>query len=60
METKIKELMDEWDKVAYGEVLPAVREGEFELAEDAGTTLINIDVDILRAINKAEMAMGEK
>ena len=60
MESEIKELMDVWDKVAYNEVLPAFREGNYESAEDGVADLINIDVDILRKINKAEEAMGEQ
>lgn len=56
---KIKDLIKEWDNVAYHDVLGSLEKGDAEKAEYAVADLVEIDAQIMRAVCKAEEAMGE-
>lgn len=57
---EVMEWIKNWDAVAYNKVIPAVESGNFEEAEDEAAYLVEIDASLIKAINKAESAMGEK
>jgi hypothetical protein len=57
---EVREWIKNWDAVAYENLLPAVEAGDFEAAEDEAAYLVEIDASIMKAINKAEKAMGER
>lgn len=55
-----RQWIEEWDNVAYDMVLPALENEDYERAEKGATYLVEIDAKLMRAIEKAELAMGEK